>query len=327
MKKRLRYAMPRVPLKQLKQQQKNPLLEGPKEKPISKLAALKEKLNKFFGAIKRKKNKEIAQRFHGEYNEDHMDLVGDEEIQLEDTMFAAAAGPLDVNDRDPEISVKQVQCKKVQYKMNETKPMVRKPLHINEDGTKAIRNAEVLLHNANRGRNLRAVVVDSDNEDGNGANEGKLVPENAEQHWAMTDNAESYDYPEGDWIVQADVHQVDLMVGNEQVGNVENTSARCGSSKQNNGQGANDASCENKLKMQNSGGARPKTKRNDFSYEEDKFHCQVQDVTKEAKERQSHRGNGGKLQREKPNETDWGQDESSESDGGWDCDDIHLLSR
>ncbi len=258
MKKRLRYAMPRVPLKQLKQPQKNPLLGEPKEKPISNLAALKEKLNKFFGAIKRKTNKEIAQRLHGEYNEDHMDLVGDEGIQLEDTMFAAAAGPLDVNDRDPEISVKQVQCKKVQYKMNETKPMVRKPLHINEDGTKAIRNAEVLLHNANRGRNLRAVVVDSDNEDGNGANEGKLVPENAEQHWAMTDNAESYDYPEDDWIVQADVHQVDLMVGNEQVGNVENTSAQCGSSEDNNGQGANDASCGNKLKMQNSGEPDPR---------------------------------------------------------------------
>ncbi len=273
MKKRLQYAMPRVPLQQLKQQQKdglpdNNMQEAPKN-AICNWAALKLKLRKIIAAIKKKNDHKRPEEILGENIEEDIDLVRDEGIKQYETLFGAEGSRIYDNDKDADIYIEPFDNKE-HKKKPETRTKNKNRLNINEDDLLVMQNMEIKLQKANRGRKLRVVVVESDSEDENSDIEEHLFGDKTKEHLAMVDTANSYELDEsqhGNMAVQADVHQVDSVVREEYPAgfeaNVENYLSRGAISEGKAGQIANDTSCENVFDMGHSGGARPKRKTDD----------------------------------------------------------------
>ena len=128
------------------------------------------------------------------------------------------------------------------------------------------------------------------------------------------------------FTVQADVHQVKS--GEKEEENVEeNHSVSLQREKNDIGSNSRADKILEEGKLGHSGGARPKQRKPDVA-----FHEKKQETKK--KQRTGHKRNkkqygDHKEKKEKKAEVKWGLDESSESDGGWCCDegDVPLLAR
>ncbi len=324
MKKRLRFAMPRVPLQQLKQQQNNGLQgndeeEEPREEPISKLKALRIKIDKCIGTFKKKMDQEMPQT-HSENVEEDTESVGDEETQLNDTMFAAA-GQVYFDKEYSEVDVEPVKYREDQHTRKENKPHLRKHLTIKVEEMEAIRKIETRLKKANRGRKLR-VVLESEDEEENGE---IIVSEegNIHKHLGLANivQKQSEETQDAGFVVQADVHQEELphlqeeqdATAPEQNG-VKSIFSVSDTMENKDIEVTNDARKEQLHEMEHGAGVRPKK---NFKQEKGKA---------KSKQRQKKRKYQERMH-EKHSTVNWGLEESSESDGGWDFDNIPLLPR
>ncbi len=297
MKKRLLYAMPRVPLQQLKEQQRKEhpdnTNEEVKQNLVCKLRAQWRKLSEAVVKRSRKNQELIYQNVEEDKKQE-----GQNEAQLNDTMSAIITEPINDNNAGFEIDVE---------------PADRKmPLNIKEEAMKAMRNAEIMLQKDNRGRKVRVVVVESDSE-----KEENLHNNRVEDNRGLADTEESCSNQEEHFTVQADVHHD------------EQGAARIWTNI------ANDST--NTEKPGNFGGARPKQKMRNPRRHESRLlkgsrqkgngkNINIENGNKDGKsdglqKKRHHRDKQEKQQ----NEVHWGLDETSESDGGWDCDDIPLL--
>ncbi len=284
-KRRLQYAMPRVPLEQLKKQQQNGDIpennaEEPTPKATSMLTVLRRKI-----AQAMQRNQHVDGMSH-RLIEDDAESVGQDETQTGDSSFAAA-GLFDDEKADhatgPRVDVREQQT------IETTLALAKVPLTITNEEMEVLKNAEIRLQKANRGRKLRVVVLESDSENDNGVEEYVNNHENVDIFERDRDQ-------DGEFVVKADIHQAESMDEEEHIG--DNTVWA------DDGGGA-----------ANLGGARPKTILNKKTNldRQHKKHTKI------------HQG----RKQEKGDETQWGMDESSESDGDWysDLGDTPLLRR
>ncbi len=244
MKKRLLYAMPRVPLQQLKDQKKEGLPDNNNEEPeqnlVCKLRALWRKLAEAV-VVRNRKNQELIDQ----NNEEDKEKEGQKETELDDTMLAIAAEPIDGNDRGIAINVEPEDRKGANDMKYEMPVTAKKPLTMAVDTMKAIKEAQIRLQKENRGRKLRVVVVESDSEDEENVHNNRV-----EENRGLADTEENYKFIKNQdehLTVQADVHQeYSLLFGEEE---------RAA------GIGANIANDSTNIKKPgNFGGARPKQK-------------------------------------------------------------------
>ncbi len=314
--------MPRVPLQQLKDQKKEGLPdnnnEEPKQNLACKLRALWRKLSEAV-VIRNRKN----QGLRDQNNEEDKEKEGQKETQLDDTMLAIAAEPIDANDGGIAINVEPEDRKGANDKKYEMPFTAKKPLNMAVNTMKAIKEAQIRLQKENRGRKLRVVVVESDSEDEENV-QNNTVEENrglafTEEKCKFTNNQEEH------LTVQADVHQEYFL----QFGEEERTT----------GIGTNVTNDSRNIeKPGNFGGARPKQKMMNPRRQEGKNHPLAQkpkanknnenteNMDKDEKSEGLHmKRHHRDKQKKEQNEVHWGLDESSESDGVWDCDDIRLL--
>ncbi len=273
---------------------------------------------KIFDACWGKQNVAGIPDRHLEKNiEENTEFIKNRETQMEDRLLAAT-GPSDIEDRNADVQMKPTvfpgeHITKSKRIIQNTK----EPVNINADAIEAMKKAELMVQKGNRGRKLRVVVVESESEEENGRNQGNNDWDLAE----TSEFAETRQEQLGSFVVCADVHQEDSMQFQEE----------------RNGERRERADNEGKRKHFEAGkfnGARPKIKFGFFT--DDKVQEVREKISrKETKIKVMENKHIKKPQRkmwqiENPDnqdEVNWGSEESSESDGDWDCDDIPLLPR
>ncbi len=318
MKKRLLYAMPRVPLQQLQEQQQEGNMAEPIGKPASKLKALKAK---FLGCMKKSRLQRTPNRLIDESDDEEMVPLGQEETQLDASAAAPAAAPIGRQDTKTHTDKEHFECKEEQHPRGKckTKQLVGNHLNIEEEDLSAIHKMEIKLQKANRGRKLRVVVVESDSEDENDTGQDNSLGRNYDLPDKEED--ESPDDQGGCFVIQADVHQADSVQFYEEQGAttfemkvVESFLSPPDTIRNKNREGAMEMRNQNTFEFDHSSGPRPEKNCVEWKQEE------------RSKQRQKRRRHQERMEKEQ-SEVNWGLDESSESDGVWDCDDIRLFSR
>ncbi len=303
--------MPRVPLEQLKKQKRDGLPQKNVEEPTSLFAALRQKIGK---AVHRKENQvKMPQRLTEKIDEDDIESAEQQETELDDILPAAAAGgPMDDDDKHLE-NDEPAEDRKMM------KGNVKQPIQINDAEMEAMLKMEMRLQNVNRGRKLRVVVVENESENENEAFKDDVIDDAVNNHLELAGNADIFPTcQQVAFVVQADVHK-----GNS-CQTLEDDNKRIV-----------DEGKSAIPEMGDFGGARPKKEMNlDVDVDEvedarEKSYSKHREKNKGKKNKQveKERKFELKLKPEKPSKVEWGLEESSESDGGWDCDDIPLLPR
>ncbi len=311
MKRRLHYAMPRVSIEKLKADQGFEEMRDveTREKKTSFTKAVATTLLK---QVKRKRKQEDKPELE-ERNSD----TSEDETHLEDTLLAEVA-PTD-NDKNRYYEDDYVEEKGIRNQQKtkdvDAFPRIKNPQHLNltENAMKKMKDAEVILQRANRGKKLRVVVVESDGEDADAHND---VTDHNDFQWDIA----------GHFTVQADVHQVGSERKEEE--SVKENHFVILQSEE------NDVVSHSEVvkilkedELGHSGRARPKQRKPDVAFHEKKQKAKKKQRTGHKRNKKHHGDH--KNKKEKKTEVKWGLDESSESDGGWGCDEgyVALLPR
>ena len=307
MKRRLHYAMPRVSIEKLKAGQD---IEETRD------VETKEKKTSFIKAaaitLLKKVMRKRKQEDKPEWEERNSD-TSEDETHFDDTLFAEVAPTDNDKDRDNEDDEFEEKRMRNQQKKNDEDafPRRKNPQHFNitENAMKKMKDVEKMLQRANRGKKLRVLVVESDDDDNEDGDAHNDVTGHNDFQWDIT----------GQFTVHADVHQVGSDKTEESV--EENHCVSLHNEK-------NDL--DNILEedeLGHSGGARPKQRKPDEAFYEKKQKAKKKQRTGYKRNKKQYGDH--KERKEKKVEVKWGLDESSESDGGWGCDDgdVPLLPR
>ncbi len=303
MKRRLRYAMPRVHIDKLKEglddQESRDVETLEKQRSFIKAAA-----TTLFKKVMRKRKPEA----NLEEEERNNDSIEDEEMHLDDTEFAEP-GPTDGKWRgDGAIA------QGMKRRDEDALATGKKTQHLNMDKhtMKQVKHAEVLLQKENPGKKIKLLaVVESDHNDENTAGDTHNVRENSDMN---------------QFIVLADVHQVQSATKGKEISN-KSQKSRLVSEKKNTASLRDTDEIIAEDELGHSGGARPKQRKPDEAFHEKKQKAKKKERTGHKRNKKHHGDH--KEKKEKKAEVKWGLDESSESDGGWCCDegDVPLLAR
>ncbi len=177
MKRRLHYAMPRVPIEKLKAGQD---IEEVRD------VETKEKKTSFIKAAATTLLKKVMRKRKQQEWEERNSDTSEDETHFDDTLFAEIApidNDKDSNNQDDELGEKGMRN---QQKKNDEDAFPRQKYHqhfnITENAMKKMKDVEEMLQRANRGKKLRVVVVESDDGDDN---------EDDDAHDDMADNNSS----------------------------------------------------------------------------------------------------------------------------------------
>ncbi len=354
--------MPRVPLTQLKEQQKDDPPDNNTDEPVQKSAAL-------WVYLKCICLQEINKKKGQEKHNDPDTTNGNIEVLMEETHLDKALPNASIELDDPVDRFSETDVepgwKAAKHSVNGERRTMQNHQHlnINEEEMEAMKKIEMRLKKANRGKKLRVVVVESDSENDCAEVEENSCPnlhEDFEYLWSFPENVEIFESGENQespenqavrFIVQADVHHVPSGLSSEERGaaGLRDTEDR-------------DSSLLNHMKVEpgkeetsgrvreailpvdagNTGGARLKQ----ISKPEKKTFLTNQEVSgkttgrrktnenyeQQAPTIQSERSLTAALlkkKHQKLREVKWGDEESSESDGEWDWngEDIPLVRR
>ncbi len=322
--------MPRVPLQQLREQQKCGHQNEQDKEPASIVTECRRSVAASF---KQNKNRARApQRLIAENMEKDVQLVVQKERILDNSLSPTAAKSRDNKDHFSGTNLQ---------KQNEIRVKAGRPLRIKEEHMTAVQNAETQLQRANPGRKLRLVLVESDT-DGEFDATGNMSFHNEGndcQNIAVSVNSsETLENQVHDIIVEADVHHVKHTNKRVEVNVGGQDSVTSDMFKYESSERAKEAEnhdlWENREKGQ-FGGARPKERNKEpavlvpslLEKTTDKKKAARQKKRKEKKKANKFKQKESKGRKQK--ESNWGEEESSESDRecDWDGGDISLVSR
>ncbi len=351
--------MPRVPLTQLKEQQKESVPDSNTEESVQKSAALWACFKCIcLQAISRDrgKEKENDPDTRNRNIEEHMEETYHHKA-LPNTSIESA----DYEDRFSETDAEPgVQAARHSVNGDRKTSQSHQHFNINEEEMEAMKKMEMRLRKANRGRKLRLVLVESDSEHDCPEGEDDSCPNldnNLDYLWSFSGNVESFgsadnqEIPENQAVrftVQADVHHVPSGLSSEE--NAATVIVETDVDRENPVSDhlrveSREAKTDGKMKYPFShvgrsegtmGRARPNQK-------EDESRGLLEDQELRGK-KTGNRGNvegqtpaaqvkysltAGLFKQKHPKLTkvNWGDEESSESDGEWDCngEDIRLV--
>lgn len=297
--------MPRVSIEKLKEG-----LGVEQREDVETTAKQTSHTNTWFATLITKVKRNRQQKEKPGWEDSASDSVQEDEMLLGETHFTETAP---TSDKEKENN--EAQAKKRMEKQDNLLKGGRKPHHlnINENVIKRMKDVEQMLQKANKGKKLRVVVVESDEEDDDagcsnvGNNDLKLNVE-------------------GEFVVQAEVHHArrgkeaeqSIETGCENI-NEENVSLAAITLESENNGGFDTGMGEmfRKMEKNNTGGAKPKQRKTDSGEAVGKAQNVRQKASGRKKSGDTMRRRHLRNEDEKKSmkyDVQWGLDESSESE-------------